>query len=115
MALSSVFASSTKDEKENHPIPIQPGDKENTHIFRAPITIPLECWYYGTTNSILINCLTTIDNLKIQITNEETGDSISEILGTAYGSIFIPIPSIPGYYSIVFIVNRDSREICLKI
>lgn len=49
MASSTIFASSIlEDEKENIPIPIQIGDLENTHLFRTPIVIPIECWYYVT-------------------------------------------------------------------
>lgn len=112
MASSTIFASSIlEDEKENIPIPIQIGDLENTHLFRTPIVIPIECWYYGSVNSIFINCLTPINNLKVRVQNMETGEMSVEEYESVSSSLLIPFANIPGCYNIELVVNKSQSFI----
>lgn len=104
---SSVLASSTVDEEENVPIPIMIGDKDNTHIFRTPIVIPIECWYYGSVNSICINPLVPIRDLEIRVQNMETGDMLIEEYESVSSILFIPFENTSGCYNIEFIVNKS--------
>ncbi len=108
MASSTIFASSIlEDEKENIPIPIQIGDLENTHLFRTPIVIPFECWYYGISNSIVVNCLTTILDLEVYIQNIDTGEYYVERFDMVQGTFTIPINDALGTYQIRLKVNNS--------
>lgn len=107
MASSTIFASTKEDEKGNIPIPIQIGDLENTQLFRTPIVIPIECWYYGSVNSIFINCLIQINNLQVRVQNMETGEMLVEEYKSVFSSLLIPFANIPGYYNIEFVVNKS--------
>ena len=93
------------------PIPIQIGDLENTHLFRTPIVIPIECWYYGSVNSIFINCLTPINNLKVRVQNMETGEMSVEEYESVSSSLLIPFANIPGCYNIELVVNKSQSFI----
>ncbi len=107
MASTTLLASSINDEKETIPIPIKVGDLENSHIFRTPIVIPFECWYYGSVNSIFINFLIPINNLKVRVQNMETGEMSVEEYESVSSSLLIPFSNIPGCYNIEFVVNKS--------
>lgn len=69
--------------------------------------IPIECWYYGSVNSIFINCLTPINNLKVRVQNMETGEMLVEEYESVFSSLLIPFANVSGYYNIEFIVNNS--------
>lgn len=106
MASTTLLASYIEDEKETIPIPIKVGDLENSHIFRTPIVIPFECWYYGISNSIVVNCLTTILDLEVYIQNIDTGEYYVERFDMVQGTFTIPINDALGTYQIRLKVNN---------
>lgn len=91
---------------EDIPIPINPGEVENNNIFRKPNIIPFECYYSEINGHLSIYCLTTINDLNIEIENVTTGETILDNIVPAAGSIFIPLNG-SGFYHLKLTINNN--------
>ena len=76
-----------------------PGDTGGS---RAPVLVPIECYYYSSLSSVVACFQYSLGTVNVEIRDLDSGSVSSQNVSGTAGIHVIPVSSSPGSYSITF-------------
>ncbi len=76
-------------------------------IHRLPSKVPMECFYYSSSNSVLITFSSQIGDVDVDIYNMSTGEQVGMTI-LSQNISFVPCPGIEGYCIITFRLSNGN-------
>lgn len=82
---------------------------EDKNVFRAPAFIPIAAEYSYRYASIYVYFAYEVGVVNVEISNLNTGETVSETIDSGFDSHVIPISGSPGAYCLSFVLESGSE------
>lgn len=109
LIISAAIALGNPSQDPDNPLPIPIGNLgADTGGSRAPILIPIECYYYPSLSSVLACFQYSIGTVDIAVKNLDSGAVSNQNVNGTAGIHMIAVSNSPGLYSITFTLSDGS-------
>lgn len=102
LTLAALVCSPAKAGDEVVDIVVICSTEEGEVIHRTPTQIPIECTYYSTLQTIVVNYLDDLGSVTVEIENQTTGEYCQTVVNALAGPMPFIISGTSGHWRITF-------------